>query len=112
MASINPVVLFEAKTAESAQSTQYTSRNVATWIDKFTATNVTSTAAKLTVNLVPAGGGAATSNIVSFQASVAAGAVFTFPELVGHILSPGDFISTLADTADALVIRASGRQIT
>jgi hypothetical protein len=37
---------------------------------------------------------------------------YTFPELVGHVLSPGGFISTLAGTASAINIRVSGREVT
>jgi len=38
--------------------------------------------------------------------------VYTFPEIVGQVLNSGDFISTIAGTASAINIRASGRQIT
>ena len=37
---------------------------------------------------------------------------YTFPEVVGHVLEPGGFVSTLAGSASALVIRASGREVT
>jgi hypothetical protein len=37
---------------------------------------------------------------------------YTFPELVGHVLNPGGFISTLAGTASAINIRVSGREVT
>jgi hypothetical protein len=36
---------------------------------------------------------------------------YTFPELVGHILAPGGFISTIAGTASAINIRCSGREV-
>ncbi len=34
-----------------------------------------------------------------------------FPELIGHVLLNGGYISTLAGTATAINIRASGRTI-
>jgi hypothetical protein len=37
---------------------------------------------------------------------------YTAPELVGQALEPGGFISTIASSAAALTIRASGREIT
>jgi hypothetical protein len=37
---------------------------------------------------------------------------YTFPEIVGQILSPGAFISTIASAATSINIRASGREIT
>jgi len=105
------VVLFEAKAAENSQTTQYTSTNVVTIIDKFTAHNYSAGAVTLAVNLVPSGGAAATSNrVVNY--TLAANETYNFPELVGHDLKAGDFISTLASAATSVSIRASGRQIT
>jgi hypothetical protein len=40
-----------------------------------------------------------------------AGETYTFPEIVGAALAAGDFISTIAGTATAINIRASGREI-
>lgn len=105
-----PAVLFSAKFAENAQTTQYTSNLVQTSIDKFTATNVTGLAATITVNLVASGDVAGTSNMVVITKTIPAGKSYTFPEVVGHILAAGGFISTIAGTASAIVIRASGRQ--
>jgi hypothetical protein len=50
--------------------------------------------------------------VVTQTKTIAAGATEVFPEQVGQILGPGDFISTLAGTASALVLRISGREIT
>lgn len=100
------------KHAENAQTTQYTAANAKAVIDKFTATNTTGAAVTISVNLVPSGGAAATSNLVVQNKAIAAGETYTFPELVGQILENGGFISTLAGAATALVISASGREIT
>jgi len=102
--------LLEAKYAENAQTTQFTATGVRAIIDKFTAYNGTGGAVTLTVNLVPSGSAAGASN-VKVAKSVAAGETYTFPELVGHILNAGDFISTLASAATSLVIRVAGREV-
>lgn len=103
--------LLEAKYAENAQTTQYTAgAGIRAIIDKFTAYNGTGGAVTLTVNLVASGGAAGASN-VKVAKSIAAGETYTFPELVGHILNAGDFISTLASAATSLVIRVAGREV-
>jgi arginine repressor len=83
-------VLIPSKTAEATQTTQYTSTAVTTIIDKFTATNYSASAATL---------------------SIQPGQTYLFPELIGHVLLPGGFVSTIAGTATAINIRASGRTI-
>lgn len=110
--TVTVAVLVPAKTAENAQTTQYTSSNVTTIIDKFTATNYSGTAATISVNLVTPGDTAGNSNLITKTKSLAPSEVYTFPELVGQVLSSGGFISTLAGTATAINIRVSGRQIT
>jgi hypothetical protein len=43
--------------------------------------------------------------------SLAASETYIFPELVGHILPSGGFISTIAGTASAINMRVSGREV-
>jgi hypothetical protein len=105
-------VLIPAKTAENSQTTQYTANGVTTIIDKFTATNYNTAAATISVNLVTAAGSAGNDNLIVKTKSLQAGETYTFPELVGQVLSPGAFISTIAGTASAINIRASGREVT
>ena len=104
-------VLIPAKTAENAQTTQYTSSGVKTIIDKFTATNYSGSAATISVNLVTTAGTAGNNNLITKTKTLQPSEVYTFPELVGQVLNDGDFISTLAGTATAINIRSSGRQI-
>ena len=104
--------IIPSKQAETAQTTQYTAVNCKVIIDKFTVTNTTATAAVITINLVPSAGSASTSNVVLSAKSIAAGESYTCPEVVGQTLESGGFISTIAGTATALNIRASGREIT
>jgi hypothetical protein len=105
-------VLVPAKTAEATQTTQYTAQGVTTIIDKFTATNYSATAATISVNLVTAAGSAGNDNLIVKTKTLQAGETYTFPEIVGQVLSPGAFISTIAGTASAINIRASGREVT
>jgi hypothetical protein len=105
-------VLIPAKTAEATQTTQYTATNVTTIIDKFTATNYSATAATISVNLVTAAGSANDSNLITKLKTLQPSEVYTFPEIVGQVLSPSAFISTIAGTASAINLRASGREVT
>jgi hypothetical protein len=110
--AVTVTVLIPAKTAENAQTTQYTSTGVTTIIDKFTATNYSAAAATISVNLVTAAGSAGNDNLIVKTKTLQAGETYTFPEIVGQILAPSGFISTIAGTASAVNIRASGRQVT
>lgn len=109
--AVTPRVLISAKTMEAAQTTQYTATSVKTIIDKFTATNTSSANATISVNLVASGGTAGTTNLIVDARVIGENETYTFPELVGHALETGGFISTTG-TATALTIRASGREIT
>lgn len=100
------------KTVENVQTTQYTASNVMTIIDKFTATNYSGTAATISVNLVTVAGSAGNQNLITKTKTLQPSEVYTFPELVGQVLNPGDFISTLAGTASAINMRVSGREVT
>ena len=100
------------KQAEATQSDQYTALNCKTIIDKFTVTNTSAANATFSVNLVVSGGTAGNDNLVLKSRAIAPNETYTCPELIGQTLEPGGFISTLAGTASALTISASGREIT
>ena len=104
-------VLIPAKIAESAQTTQYTASNVSTIIDKFTATNYDTSARTISVNLVTALDTPGNNNLTVKTKTLLPSETYTFPEIVGHILAPGGYISTIASTATAINIRASGREV-
>jgi len=104
-------VLIPSKTAEATQTTQYTSTAVTTIIDKFTATNYSANAATLSVNIVASLDNPTNANLVVKTVSIQPGQTYLFPELIGHVLLNGGYISTLAGTATAINIRASGRTI-
>jgi len=104
-------VLIPAKIAENTQTTQYTATNVTAIIDKFTATNYSATAATISVNIVTVSGSAGNDNLIVKTKTLQPSETYTFPELVGQVIASGGFISTIAGTATAINIRASGREI-
>lgn len=104
--------LVPSKIVEDVQTTQYTAANVTTIIDKFTATNYSTVAATISVNLVTAAGASGNENLITKTKTLQPSEVYTFPELVGHVLNPGDFISTIAGTVSSINMRVSGREVT
>jgi hypothetical protein len=105
-------VLVPAKTVEATQTTQYTATGVTTIIDKFTATNYSALAATISVSLVTVAGSAGNQNLITKTKTLQPSEVYAFWELVGQVLGPGDFISTIAGTASAINMRVSGREVT
>jgi len=110
--TVTAKAIIQSLQAAAANTTQYTApASTRTIIDKFTGTNTTGAPATLTINLVNSGGAVGVSNQI-VQKALAAGETYTFPEVVGHVLNPGDFISTNDSVALAITIRASGREVT
>jgi hypothetical protein len=110
--TVSVKLLIPPKVAESSQTTQYTANGVTTIIDKFTATNYSALAATISVNLVTSADTAGNQNLIVKTKTLQPSETYTFPELVGQVLAAGGFISTIAGTATAINIRASGREIT
>ena len=109
--TVNVKILIPAKIAETTQTTQYTAAGVTTLIDKFTDTNYSALAATISVNLVTNADTVGNQNLIVKTKTLQAGETYTFPELVGAALAASGFISTIAGTASAINIRASGREI-
>jgi hypothetical protein len=95
----------------ATQTTQYTATAVRAIIDKATVTNTDSVARTFGVNLVQVAGSAAASNLIIDTKTVQPDETYNCPELVGHVLEPGAFISTIASAATALTLRISGREV-
>ena len=110
--TVTVTALVPAQTINNSQTTMYTASGVTAIIDKFTATNYSAAAATISVNLVTAGGTAGNNDLIVKTKTLQASETYTFPELVGHVLNPGGFISTIAGTASAINIRVSGRVVT
>ncbi len=96
----------------AAQTTQYTATNLSAIIDKCTVTNYSSSAATVSINLPTSGTSAASNNLVLQNKTLQPGETYTCPEVVGHVLAPGGFISTVASVALAIALRVSGREVT
>jgi hypothetical protein len=109
--AVNVKVLIPAKIAENTQVTQYTATNVSAIIDKFTATNYSASAATISINLVTQFDSSGNQNLIIKAKTLLPSETYTFPELVGHVLQSGGFISTIAGTASAINIRSSGREV-
>ena len=110
--TVTVTVLVPAQTINNTQTTMYTATGVTAILDKFTATNYSAAAATISVNLVTAGGTASNNDLIVKTKTLQPSETYTFPELVGHVLNPGGFISTIAGTASAINIRVSGRVVT
>jgi hypothetical protein len=103
--------LYETQSIPAAETSMYPApANTRTIIDKHTLTNTTGAAITATVRLIPSGQTAAGGFAIMSAVSIAAGVSYTCPEIVGHVLNPGDFISILP-SAVGLVGRASGREV-
>jgi hypothetical protein len=115
-------LLIKPKLAENTNTVQYVikdgSRIV---IDSFTATNTSGGVVTMNVNLIISGViippdttktyTADNTNLIVKAVSIEASETYTFPELIGAVVESGGAISTLASSASALTITASGREI-
>jgi len=110
--TVRSITLVGSKQAENAQTTQYTAVNCTAYIDRATITNTTAGNVTFSANLVTVAGAAGAANLVVNLRSIAPKETYALPELVGQVLQPGDFISTIAGAATSLTLRISGREIT
>jgi len=96
----------------NSQTTQYTTPAATRCIiDKATVTNTDTSVRSFSVNLVQSGGSASNSNLVIDTRGVQPDETYLCPELVGQVLDPGAFLSTIASASSALTLRVSGREI-
>jgi hypothetical protein len=102
-------VLIPPQFAPATEGGMYQLTGVKTSIDKFTAHNSSGAVATLTVKLTQLNGVGDGSTIIAVKA-IQPGTTYTFPEVVGHVLESGGTILVTASAADALSVRASGRQ--
>jgi chloramphenicol 3-O-phosphotransferase len=103
--------LIPAQSAVAAQTTYFTTPvSTRIIIDKLTATNTGGAAATVSLNIINGGGSAGASNLITSSQTIAAGAVYQFPEAIGHVMEAGQSISINASVTD-VTLRASGRVI-
>ena len=110
--AVTPKVLVPPVQLATGGTTQYTSALARAIIDKATVTNTDTVNRSFSVHLVNTGGSASAANLVIDSRTVAPDETYLCPELVGHVLNPGDFISTTASDGAVLTFRVSGREIT
>lgn len=104
-------VLVPAKSLENVQTAQYTAASVRAIIDKATITNTSGSNVSVSVNLVTSGGSASNANLIIDTKIIVPDETYLCPELVGHVLEAGGFISTIASAATSLTMRVSGREV-
>lgn len=98
---------------QSVQTVQYTAPlGTKAIIDKATVTNTSSLVRTFSVNLVQSGDSASNANLIIDSRAVQPDETYLCPELVGHELDSGAFISTIASATSTLTLRVSGREIT
>jgi hypothetical protein len=73
-----------------------------------TVTNEGTTGRYISFHLVPVGDTASNANIILNQKIIGSKESYSIPELLGHVLEPGDFISSIAEAADELTVHISG----
>lgn len=100
-------LLLASKFLENSQTTQVAAATTTRRIDDFIISNRTGSPVTIIVNVVPTGGSVATSNELFPSKSLIAGEVYQVPPFW---LGPGEFISTIAGTASALVAHIAGRE--
>lgn len=110
--TVTPKTLVAPKQMEATNTTQYTATLCKALIDKATVTNTDTVNRSFSVNLIQSGGSASNSNLIIDDRTVVPGETYNCPELIGHELDAGAFISTIASAATSLTLRISGREIT
>lgn len=106
--TITPIQIVPAQYVTNPLSTFYISTNIKTRIDKATFTNNDTVAHTVSVYLVPNGASANASNLIVNQRSLSARTTYHAPELIGHILGPGDSIQASVDTNTTVAFAAAG----
>lgn len=109
--TVTAKVLLPPKQLENSQTSQYTASGVRAIIDKATVTNTSAANVTLSVNIVTSGDTAGDENLIVKAKTLFPSETYTCPELVGQVLEPGSFISTIAGAATSLTMRISGREI-
>ena len=109
--SVTSKPLATANYLPATDTTLYTAgAGTRTILDKCTAYNSDASTQNVTFNIVANGGSVGASNVIVSK-TLAAGETYAFPEIVGHVLEAGGFLSGIAATANKIVVRVSGREV-
>jgi len=110
--TVTAKALVEGQIIPNTDTTVYTAPlSVTTIIDKLTCTNYDSLSRIITVSIVASGGAVGNAYYIA-KRTLASYETYTWPEVVGQILNPGDFVSAIASNNTGVNFRMSGREIT
>jgi hypothetical protein len=110
--TVTAKALVEGQIIPNADTTVYTAPAFTTTIiDKLTSANYDSVSRVISVSIVASGGSIGNAYYIA-KRTLAAYETYTWPEVVGQILNPGDFVSAIASNATGVNLRMSGREIT
>ena len=96
----------------NAAATYYTATNVSARVDSCALVNTTAGAITATVHLVPSGGTATAANCILSAKSIAAGATFVPPGIIGQVIENGGTLQALASANTSITLVASGIEYT
>lgn len=86
--------------------------NTTARILKCTVTDDTDSAKYISFHLVPSGGTVGPTNMIMNAQVIGGDETYECPEIVGHGLEAGDFLSAIAETADQLTVALTVVEIT
>lgn len=110
--TVTAKVLAEGQIVPNADTTIYTSPlSATTIIDKITCANYDTVPRTVTISIVAAGQSVGNAYYIA-KRTLAAKETYIWPEVVGQILGPEDYVSIIASNATGVNVRMSGREIT
>lgn len=102
--------LYETSPVAATEVTVYTSA-ARTLVDRITSFGLAAVPGDVTIKYVSAGAAAAAGHTLA-KKTFGQNESFAWPELTGHTLEAGDFISVLGSVASGTNLRISGRLVT
>jgi hypothetical protein len=104
--------LAEGQIIPNADTTVYTAPGFTTTIiDKLTCANYDSVPRIIAISIVASGAAVGNAYYIA-KRTLASTETYTWPEVVGQILNPGDFVSAISSNATGINLRMSGREVT
>lgn len=108
--AVTIITLFEPQQLTSSIAPYFTA-SVPTRIDKLTLSNPTASARQVSIYWVPRGGAAGPTNQIIAGRYIQPGESWDVSPLMGHVLTPGDEIAAVADSAAAVDFFGSGTAV-
>lgn len=110
--TVTAKTLAEGQIVPATDTTIYTApANTTTIIDKVTSANYDTVSRVVTISIVASGGAVGDAYFIA-RRTLATKETYIWPEVVGQILNPGDYVSIIASNATGVNVRMSGREIT